>query len=139
MFILQCTYCVLIYFTSISPHNVHNFHDFRGHDFRVDYKKLTFMRDNFPTVPIMALTATADQKVVSDAIQVLGMTNVHVYRTSFNRSNLKYQVIKKDACTVDYMSTYISQHPSSTGVIYCLSRQDCESLSHQLSQRLMSI
>ena len=81
----------------------------RGHDFRVDYKKLTFIRDYFPTVP----------KVVNDAIQVLGMTNVHVYCTSFNRSNLKYRVIKKDACTVDYISTYISEHPLSAGVIYC--------------------
>jgi superfamily II DNA helicase RecQ len=78
----------------------------------------------------MALTATANEKVVEDAMRLLGMRNdTYVYRSSFNRPNLAYEVRHKDSKTVDIMADYISSRPNDSGVIYCLSRKDCETLS----------
>jgi bloom syndrome protein len=84
----------------------------------------------------MALTATANEKVVSDAIRALGMTNPYLYRSSFNRPNLYYEVRPKDNKSVDAMADYISKRPRDSGVIYCLSRKDCESLSEKLEEKL---
>lgn len=84
----------------------------------------------------MALTATANQKVVKDAIRVLGMTNPFEYRSSFNRPNLSYEVRKKDSKTIDTIADYIAQRPNDSGVIYCLSRKDCETLSEKLTEKL---
>ena len=76
----------------------------------------------------MALTATANEKVVEDAMRLLGMNDAYLYRSSFNRANLAYEVRKKDSKTVDIMADYIASRPSDSGVIYCLSRKDCETL-----------
>jgi bloom syndrome protein len=56
----------------------------------------------------MALTATADQKVVNDSIRALGMTNPYIYRSSFNRPNLHYEVRRKDSKTIDIIADYIA-------------------------------
>jgi superfamily II DNA helicase RecQ len=76
----------------------------------------------------MALTATANEKVVQDAMKNLGMKDSYLYRSSFNRPNLAYEVRRKDSKTVDIMADYIASRPSDSGVIYCLSRKDCEVL-----------
>ena len=80
----------------------------RGHDFRPDYNSLRRLRTDYPNVPIMALTATADKKVVDDSIRALGMRNEHLYRSSFNRPNLHYEVRKKDSKTIDVIADYIA-------------------------------
>ena len=67
-----------------------------GHDFRPDYNQLGVLRKEYPRVPLMALTATANRKVVSDAIRALGMRDEYLYKSSFNRHNLCYEVRKKD-------------------------------------------
>lgn len=85
----------------------------------------------------MALTATANQKVVKDAIRVLGMTNPFEYRSSFNRPNLGYEVRKKDSKTIDVIADYVAERPNDSGVIYCLSRKDCETLSEKLTKKLL--
>eukprot|EP00978_Attheya_sp_CCMP212_P000213 scaffold409_cov47-Attheya_sp.AAC.2 len=107
-----------------------------GHDFRPDYNQLGGLRRDFPNVPIMALTATANEKVVNDAIQALGMRNEYRYRSSFNRPNLHYEVRKKDAKSVDTMTDYILKRPDASGVIYCLSRKDCEKVCDKINEKL---
>jgi bloom syndrome protein len=94
------------------------------------------LRQEFPNVPLMALTATANEKVVQDAIRALGMRNEFRYQSSFNRPNLHYEVRKKDAKVLDAIVEYISQRPSDSGVIYCLSRKNCEDVAEKLEAKL---
>jgi bloom syndrome protein len=89
-------------------------------------------------VPLMALTATANEKVVRDAIQVLGMKDPYIFRNSFNRPNLSYEVSKKDGKTIDYMANYIAERRNDSGVIYCLSRKDTEVLAEKLEKQLLA-
>jgi bloom syndrome protein len=103
-----------------------------GHDFRPDYMKLGILRSEFPKVPLMALTATANEKVVNDAIRALNMRNEFRYKSSFNRPNLHYYVYKKDGKTLDSIAKYISGRRNDSGVVYCLSRKDCETVSKKL-------
>ena len=107
-----------------------------GHDFRPDYKNLRNLRHDYPNVPIMALTATANEQVVKDSMQVLGMRNAFVFRSSFNRPNLHYEVRKKDTKTIDTICDYIAERRGDSGVVYCLSRKDCENVSDKLNSKL---
>lgn len=108
-----------------------------GHDFRPDYNQLGNIRKDYPNIPLMALTATANEKVVRDAIQVLGMKNPFIFRNSFNRPNLTYEVRRKDGKTIDYMADYVAKRSNESGVIYCLSRKDCETLSEAIQKKLI--
>mmetsp|Transcript_16862 Transcript_16862/g.31928 ORF Transcript_16862/g.31928 Transcript_16862/m.31928 type:complete len:1280 (-) Transcript_16862:2376-6215(-) len=108
-----------------------------GHDFRPDYNQLGNLRKDYPTIPLMALTATANEKVVRDAIHVLGMRSPFIFRNSFNRPNLTYEVRRKDGKTVDYMADYVANRSNESGVIYCLSRKDCETLSEAIQKKLI--
>lgn len=107
-----------------------------GHDFRPDYNQLGLLRKEFPNVPLMALTATANEKVVQDAMRALGMRNPFLYQSSFNRPNLHYQVRKKDTKILDSIAEYIARRPNDSGVIYCLSRKNCEDVSKKLEEVL---
>ena len=105
-----------------------------GHDFRPDYNQLGLLRQEFPNVPLMALTATANEKVVQDAMRALGMRNPFLYQSSFNRPNLHYQVRKKDNKILESIAEYISRRPNDSGVIYCLSRKNCEDVAKKLEE-----
>ena len=107
-----------------------------GHDFRLDYMALKTVRGDHPNVPIMALTATANEKVVQDAIRALNMRDTYLYRSSFNRPNLSYEVRKKDKSTTETIAKYIASRRNDSGVIYCLSRRDCETLAEKLQNML---
>lgn len=109
-----------------------------GHDFRPDYNELGVIRREYPNVPLMALTATANAKVVNDAVRVLGMRSEYRYVSSFNRPNLRYEVRKKDGKTMDSIASYIASRPNDSGVIYCLSRKDCENLSEKIEEKVRS-
>lgn len=107
-----------------------------GHDFRPDYKKLSILRKRFKKVPLMALTASATPRVRSDILQQLGIMNCKWFLSSFNRINLKYVVVPKTSNTIEDMVTFIkSRYNSSSGIIYCLSRKECEEISNQLSRK----
>uniref|UniRef100_A0A0N4Z4D0 ATP-dependent DNA helicase n=1 Tax=Parastrongyloides trichosuri TaxID=131310 RepID=A0A0N4Z4D0_PARTI len=101
-----------------------------GHDFRPDYAKLKTLRDNFnvPRVPIMALTATATPKIVTDTQRLLGMTTSKLFLSSFVRTNLKYDVVEKSAAnTKKLIESVIKQYPVGSGVLFCFSKNDCSS------------
>ncbi|KAL7730050.1 hypothetical protein ACLKA6_009337 [Drosophila palustris] len=105
-----------------------------GHDFRPDYKKLGILRKRFPNVPSMALTATATPRVRQDILQQLNLTHCKWFLSSFNRSNLRYLVLpKKGASTIDDMRSFIKSRPStSSGIIYCLSRKECDEVASKM-------
>nr|XP_018267072.1 uncharacterized protein I303_01055 [Kwoniella dejecticola CBS 10117]OBR89230.1 hypothetical protein I303_01055 [Kwoniella dejecticola CBS 10117] len=104
-----------------------------GHDFRADYLKLGGLRQDYPGVPIMALTATAQNKVEEDIIRSLGIKGCGVLRQSFNRPNLHYEVRPKTKKVIDEIVAFIrTQGEQASGIIYCNSRDGCENLAKQL-------
>ncbi|XP_037834201.1 Bloom syndrome protein homolog isoform X2 [Kryptolebias marmoratus] len=107
-----------------------------GHDFRPDYKKLHELRQKFPSVPMMALTATATPRVQKDILNQLNMTRPQVFTMSFNRVNLKYFVLPKKPKKVDEdcMSWIKKHYPRDSGIVYCLSRNDCDAMAESLQK-----
>lgn len=105
-----------------------------GHDFRPDYKTLGTLRDKFPDVPWIALTATATKKVQMDVTANLHIANCREFRQSFNRPNLHYQVIPKDKNILEKIAKICQQpeYVNKTGIIYCLSRANCEQTAEKL-------
>ncbi|TMW53802.1 hypothetical protein DOY81_001087 [Sarcophaga bullata] len=105
-----------------------------GHDFRPDYKKLGILRKRFPKVNTMALTATATPRVRLDILKQLNLNAPKWFLSSFNRSNLKYSVLpKKGVSTLDDIKTFIrSRPPTDSGIIYCLSRKECDDVAHSM-------
>ncbi|XP_014808260.1 PREDICTED: Bloom syndrome protein isoform X1 [Calidris pugnax] len=99
-----------------------------GHDFRQDYKRLNMLRRRFRSVPMMALTATANPRVQKDIQNQLEMLKPQVFTMSFNRHNLKYDVLPKKPKKVamDCLEWIKKYHPHDSGIIYCLSRHECD-------------
>jgi len=102
-----------------------------GHNFRPEYRQLSALKQHFPSVPIIALTATAIPAVREDICTQLQLSDVHEYIGSFNRPNLYYQVVPKDK-PVEFILDYIEQHRDDSGIIYCLSRKETENLAEAL-------
>jgi ATP-dependent DNA helicase RecQ len=106
-----------------------------GHDFRPEYRRLREMMDIInPDVPVIALTATATPKVQSDIVKNLGLRDPNILISSFNRTNLYYEIqpkIKKDQ-TVKHIVKFISQHKGKSGIIYTLNRKTTEELAELL-------
>ncbi|KAM8892645.1 recQ-like DNA helicase BLM isoform 2-T2 [Spinachia spinachia] len=111
-----------------------------GHDFRPDYKRLHELRQKFPGVPMIALTATATPRVQKDILNQLNMTRPQVFTMSFNRTNLKYAVLpKKPKKVADDCIDWIKKHyPRDSGIIYCLSRNDCDAMAEGLQRAHIS-
>ncbi|KAK9081904.1 hypothetical protein Syun_030741 [Stephania yunnanensis] len=104
-----------------------------GHDFRPDYQGLGILKQKFPNTPVLALTATATASVKEDVVQALGLVNCIVFRQSFNRPNLWYSVIPKTKKCLDDIDKFIKEnHFDECGIIYCLSRMDCEKVAEKL-------
>lgn len=106
-----------------------------GHDFRPEYRRLREMMDIInPAVPVIALTATATPKVQRDIVKNLGLRDATILLSSFNRSNLFYEIqpkIKKED-TVKHIVKFISQHKGKSGIIYTLNRKTTEELAELL-------
>lgn len=103
-----------------------------GHDFRPEYRKLRPMIEAIGTVPVMALTATATPKVQSDIQKNLGMNDARVFKSSFNRDNLYYEIRPKSKSMVKDMIRFIKQHEAKSGIVYCLSRKKVEEMAETL-------
>ncbi|KAJ1417556.1 P-loop containing nucleoside triphosphate hydrolase protein [Ochromonadaceae sp. CCMP2298] len=112
-----------------------------GHDFRPDYLNLSKLRSQFPTVPLMALTATANKQVVKDVMGTLQMHSPYLHTMSFNRSNLIYTVIKKptDKKMVEEIAAFVQGNRHHSGIIYCLSRKDTQTMAEALQKAIPSM
>ncbi len=102
-----------------------------GHDFRPEYRRIKPIILDICPAPIIALTATATPKVQMDIQKNLGMTDAKVFRSSFNRPNLYYEIRPKINATKEIVK-YIKQHPGKSGIIYCLSRKKVEEITDLL-------
>ena len=103
-----------------------------GHDFRPEYRRIRNIIEEIGVSPIIALTATATPKVQSDIIKNLGMTDAVVFKSSFNRPNLYYEIRDKSDPKRDIIK-FIRQNPGKSGIIYCLSRKKVEELAELLN------
>ena len=103
-----------------------------GHDFRPEYRKIRPIINEICRRPIIALTATATPKVQHDIQKNLGILDAEVFKSSFNRQNLYYEIRHKTADTDKEIIRYIKNRPSKSGIIYCLSRKKVEELADTL-------
>lgn len=103
-----------------------------GHDFRPEYRRIRELVDEIGRAPIIALTATATPKVQGDIIKNLGIPDAKVFKSSFNRPNLYYEIRDKTDPKREIIK-YIRQHPGKSGIIYCLSRRKVEELAELLN------
>lgn len=102
-----------------------------GHDFRPEYRRIRPIINDIGNAPLMALTATATPKVQMDIQKNLGMSDANVFKSSFNRSNLYYEIRPKRDSAKDIIR-YVKQNPGKSGIIYCLSRKKVEELAELL-------
>ena len=100
-----------------------------GHDFRPEYRRIRPIVNEIGQAPIIALTATATDKVRSDIKKNLGMVDAKEFKSSFNRPNLYYEVRPKTKDVDKDIIKFIKQHPGKSGIIYCLSRKKVEELA----------
>lgn len=102
-----------------------------GHDFRPDYTKLSFLKDLLPYVPIIALTATADQTTRTDIISQLGLTSPRQFVDSFDRPNIELAVMPGQK-RLEKIKEFLSDKTNQSGIIYCLTRKQTENLVTKL-------
>ena len=110
-----------------------------GHDFRPEYRRIRPIINEIGVAPVIALTATATPKVQHDIQKNLGMLNATVFKSSFNRSNLFYEVRPKTNDVDKDIIKYIRSQAGKSGIIYCLSRRKVEELSETLRMNGVSV
>ena len=103
-----------------------------GHDFRPEYRRIRPIINEIGKAPLIALTATATPKVQHDIQKNLGMVDAHVFKSSFNRPNLYYEVRPKTQNVDKDIIKFIKNNPEKSGIIYCLSRKKVEELAEIL-------
>lgn len=104
-----------------------------GHDFRPDYLFLNGIKKQFPQIPIIALTASADEITRKDIIKQLNLQEPLVLISSFDRANIKYFIQPKQSVLQNIIQ-YLNEHPDDSGIIYCLSRKGTEEMSNNLRE-----
>ncbi|KAH9615750.1 hypothetical protein KSS87_001804 [Heliosperma pusillum] len=107
-----------------------------GHDFRPDYRRLGCLKQNFPTIPVMALTATATHTVRKDILNALKIPRAMVLETSFDRPNLKYEVINKSKEPLAQLGKLLKERfKNSCGIVYCLSKNESVEVAKFLNEK----
>lgn len=104
-----------------------------GHDFRPEYRRIRPMISEIGNLPVIALTATATPKVQHDVQKNLGILDAKVFKSSFNRKNLYYEVRPKTKDIDRDIIRYIKEHPGESGIVYCLSRKKVEEFAETLN------
>lgn len=102
-----------------------------GHDFRPEYLLLSQLKANFPRVPVIALTATADSVTRKDIVEKLALKDPAVFISSFNRPNIRYNVEPKRN-SLERLIEFLKKHSGESGIVYCLSRSSTERLAEDL-------
>lgn len=97
-----------------------------GHDFRPEYVQLSILHERFPTVPRMALTATADQPTRREIIERLGLSKAKQFTSSFDRPNIRYRIVQKHNARDQLHHFLETEHRNDAGIVYCLSRNRVE-------------
>ena len=107
-----------------------------GHDFRIEYTRLSILKSRFPNVPIMALTATADRLTRDDIVKQLSIPYAKLFITSFDRKNISLRVVRNMSGNDKFrmMVKFIESHKGDSGIIYCMRRADTEKLAAKLLQ-----
>ncbi|WP_051686963.1 DNA helicase RecQ [Microbulbifer sp. HZ11] len=106
-----------------------------GHDFRADYLQLSCLHERFPTVPRVALTATADQRTQKEIARRLDLENARHFVSSFDRPNIQYRIAAKNNPKRQLLQFLNEEHQGNAGVIYCLSRNKVEATASWLQQQ----
>jgi len=108
-----------------------------GHDFRPEYRNLSSLRKLFPTVPLIALTATATEKVREDIVRQLNLQKARLFVSSFNRENLRISVVEKKQAFVKLVNL-LNKYPKESIIIYCHSRKETEEIAANLKLNKLS-
>jgi ATP-dependent DNA helicase RecQ len=106
-----------------------------GHDFRPEYLQLSVLHEQFPNVPRVALTATADERTREEIIQRLALEAAQVFTSGFDRPNIRYRITPKNNAREQLARFLDAEHPDDAGIVYCLSRKKVEETAEWLSQR----
>jgi ATP-dependent DNA helicase RecQ len=106
-----------------------------GHDFRPEYRQLTILHERYPSVPRIALTATADAPTRAEIVERLGLQDAQQFVSSFDRPNIKYRVMQKANARQQLEAFLESEHPNDAGIVYCLSRRKVEETADWLKGR----
>lgn len=105
-----------------------------GHDFRPEYTQLKFLKEQFPKVPLIALTATADRVTRKDIAEQLRLADPNIFLASFDRPNISLHVRPAQG-RIEQIVEILKRHPKQSGIIYCLSRKTCMEVAEKLLQR----
>ncbi|KQV90684.1 ATP-dependent DNA helicase RecQ [Massilia sp. Root351] len=105
-----------------------------GHDFRPEYIKLSILHEQFPNVPRIALTATADQQTRAEIVQRLQLEDAMQFVSSFDRPNIRYQIVEKANGRKQLLDFITAEHGGDSGIVYCLSRKKVEETAEFLNE-----
>ena len=106
-----------------------------GHDFRADYLQLSLLHQQFPSIPRIALTATADERTRKEIIQRLDLDSADQFIAGFDRPNIRYRISLKQNAKQQLLGFLKEEHPTDAGIVYCLSRKKTEDIAFWLQEQ----